>query len=64
MKYVQGQQRRDIKDIIYKLEAETGVTAHGFFDVNRSMLTMLVGNILTYLVVLIQFKPTFNSFNE
>ena len=42
--------------IIYIIEAEQPFTAYGFFNVDRSLLSSIFGNILTYLIILLQYK--------
>ena len=42
--------------IIYIIEAEQPFTAYGFFNVDRSLLSSIFGTILTYLIILLQYK--------
>ena len=61
----------DCKDVIYsvkvedtcltklktKLEKFTGFTALNYFTLNKSLLTSIFANFLTYIIVLLQFNP-------
>ena len=47
--------------MIYEIDREQPFHALGFFYVERSTLTSLVGTILTYLIVLVQFAQSTES---
>ena len=47
---------KSIKRLISKVCDEEPFSALGFFSIDRSMLTSLLANILTYLIILIQFN--------
>jgi hypothetical protein len=47
--------------LIYEIDREEPFHAFGFFNIERSTLTSLVGTILTYLIVLVQFQPSTES---
>ena len=42
--------------IIYIIEAKQPFTAYGFINVDRSLLLSIFGTILTYLIILLQYK--------
>ena len=52
---------KSIKRLITKVCDEEPFTALGFFSIDRSMLTSMVANILTYLIILIQFHGSTSS---
>ena len=39
-----------------KLESWDGLDACGYFTINRSLITSIIGQILTYIIILIEFK--------
>ena len=41
--------------LLYQVDQEPAFNALGFFSIDRSTLTSLLGTILTYLIVLVQF---------
>ena len=41
--------------LLYQVDQESAFNALGFFSIDRSTLTSLLGTILTYLIVLVQF---------
>ncbi len=49
-------QREDAKAIIALFSRINGFSAKGFFNVDRSILTSIFGHLLTYLIILIEFK--------
>ena len=51
-------QTKVIKRLIHKVCDEEPFSAMGFFTIDRSMLTSLMANILTYLIILIQFNTS------
>ncbi len=53
-----AQVRRVITLFTDKGGAGEGFTANGFFSLHRGILTSLVGSLVTYLIVLLQFKVT------
>ncbi len=38
------------------LDRSEGMAALGFFSVRRSILLAVLGNVLTYLIILVEFK--------
>ena len=50
-----------MKNIVERLEKFTGFSALNYFNVNKSLLTSIVANFLTYLIVLIQFGMSASS---
>jgi hypothetical protein len=50
-------QSRDILMLLSRIEDEGPLTAMGFFTVDRSACCSLVSTILTYLLILVQYKP-------
>ena len=52
------QQRDGLRDDMNDIGAEPPFQALGFFNISRSTLTSLLGTILTYLIVLVQFKQS------
>ena len=52
---------KSIKRLISKVCDEEPFSALGFFIIDRSMLTSMAANILTYLIILIQFDAPATS---
>ena len=50
-----------MKNMVKRLEKFKGFTALNYFNVNKSLLTSIVANFLTYLIVLIQFGMSASS---
>ena len=44
-----------MKKMVKRLEKFTGFTALNYFSLNKSLLTSIIANFLTYFIVLIQF---------
>ena len=55
---------KSIKRLISKVCDEEPFSALGFFIIDQSMLTSLAANILTYLIILIQFNSPTTSPQE
>ena len=55
---------KSIKRLVSKVCDEDPFSALGFFIIDRSMLTSLAANILTYLIILIQFNAPTTSPQE
>ena len=58
-----------MKKMVKRLEKFAGFTALNYFNVNKSLLTSIIANFLTYFIVLLQFgmsaSPSFpNSTNN
>ena len=51
-----NQTAKILKRMCEKIEDEEPITAVGLFRVDRSMLASLAGNVLTYLIILVQFN--------
>ena len=51
-----GESRKN--DVCYLLSKFKGFDANGYFTLNHSMLTGMIANIVTYLVILIQFRKS------
>ena len=49
------QQKNDVCNLLSKFN---GFEANGYFTLNHSMLTGMIGNIVTYLVILVQFRQS------
>jgi hypothetical protein len=45
-------------DLVAILESAQPLTGRGFFEVNKSVMTSIVGAATTYIVVLIQFEQS------
>jgi hypothetical protein len=50
--------------IIEELQCFQGFDAHGFFTLNRPLLTSIISNFTTFIIVLIQFKMSENPGSE
>lgn len=50
-----------MKNMVERLDKFTGFSALNYFNVNKSLLTSIVANFLTYLIVLIQFGMSASS---
>ena len=48
-------------NLIAEIEAETPFTALGFYSIEKSTLTSLLSTIVTYLIIVIQFKQSEDS---
>ena len=48
-------------NLIAEIEAETPFTALGFYSIEKSTLTSLLSTIVTYLIIVIQFKQSQDS---
>ena len=44
-----------MKKMVKRLEKFAGFTALNYFNVNKSLLTSIIANFLTYFIVLLQF---------
>ena len=53
--YLNKMEEPIMKKMVQRLEKFTGFTALNYFTVNKSLLTSILANFLTYLIVLIQF---------
>ena len=53
-----------LKKLTTKLEKFPGFTALNYFTLNKSLLTSIVANFLTYIIVLLQFNPGDSSDNS
>ena len=58
------QHTRSIKRLISKVHEEEPFSAMGFFIIDRSMLTSMAANILTYLIILLQFQDPKTNIQE
>ena len=45
-----------LQRVIKKYEKVDGFSASSYFNLNRNLLTSIVGSLVTYLIVLLQFK--------
>ena len=50
--------RTTLENLIARMEAETPATAWGYYAVEKTTLTSLLSTIVTYLIILIQFKSS------
>ena len=50
--------------IIEELQCFHGFDAHGFFTLGRSLITSIISNFTTFIIVLIQFKMSENQGSE
>ena len=50
--------------IIEELQCFQGFDAHGFFTLNRPLLTSIISNFTTFIIILIQFKMSENPGSE
>ena len=48
-------QKNEVCNLLAKFK---GFEANGYFTLNHSMLTGMIGNIVTYLVILVQFRQS------
>ena len=53
--YLNKMEEPIMKKMVKRLEKFTGFTALNYFTVNKSLLTSILANFLTYLIVLMQF---------
>ena len=51
----QSPQKNEVCNLLSKFK---GFEANGYFTLNHSMLTGMIGNIVTYLVILVQFRQS------
>ena len=54
-----GEDKAIIK-LIKSLEQTGPLTGYGLFKIERSTLTSMVSTAITYLIILVQFKLSFN----
>ena len=48
---------RDFRDIIlHDIDCFQGLDGYGYFCINKSLLTSIVANFMTYFIILIDFK--------
>ncbi len=57
--YVQREKANDF--VIEELKAFQGYDGNGFFTLGKSLLTAIIANVATYLIILIQFKMSENT---
>ena len=50
--------------IIEELQCFQGFDAHGFFTLNRPLLTSIISNFTTFIIILVQFKMSENPGSE
>ena len=50
--------------IIEEIQCFQGFDAHGFFTLNRPLLTSIISNFTTFIIILIQFKMSENPGTE
>ena len=50
--------------VIEELQCFQGFDAHGFFTLNRPLLTSIISNFTTFIIILIQFKMSENQGSE
>ena len=55
LKNVESRQHSDVCNLLSKFK---GFDANGYFTLNHSMLTGMIANIVTYLVILVQFRQS------
>ena len=53
--YLNKMEEPIMKKMVKRLEKFTGFTALNYFNVNKSLLTSILANFLTYFIVLVQF---------
>ena len=53
--YLNKMEEPIMKKMVKRLEKFTGFTALHYFNVNKSLLTSILANFLTYFIVLVQF---------
>lgn len=46
----------DIQKVRLRLQNISGLSAEGFFKVDRSLITTIFGHLLTYVIIMIEFK--------
>ena len=48
---------RDFRDIVlHDMDSFEGLDGYGYFSINKSLLTSIVANFMTYIIILIDFK--------
>lgn len=50
-----------MEPLIAKLTTVSQISASGLFMVNKTLITTLVGTSIGYLIVMLQFKLTFDT---
>ena len=51
---------KSLNILITKIDREKPISGYGLFQMDRSTLTSMISVALTYLIILIQFKQSFN----
>ena len=46
----------EIQKVRLRLQRISGLSAEGFFKVDRSLITTILGHLLTYVIIMIEFK--------
>ena len=58
LRSMQSEIKKQKKSIILGYEQFQGYHGNGYFTLDKSLLTSVVANFVTYLIILIQFKIT------
>jgi hypothetical protein len=58
------QEKMLIEDIISQIESETPFSAMGYFNIELSTMTSIISTVLTYIIILVQFNPSFTDANK
>ena len=53
-------ERKSLNILIMKIAREKPISGYGLFQMDRTTLTSMISVVLTYLIILIQFKQSFN----
>ena len=48
----------EVENLIAEMEAETPFSAWGYYNIEKTTLTSLLSIIVTYIIILIQFKQS------
>ncbi len=48
----------EVENLIAEMESETPFSAWGYYDIEKTTLTSLLSIIVTYIIILIQFKQS------
>ena len=52
---------KELRNLIGKISRANPISGYGLFQMDRTTLTSMISVAITYLIILIQFKQTFNS---
>ena len=58
---VEAGDSKELRNLIGKISRANPISGYGLFKMDRTTLTSMISVAITYLIILIQFKQTFNS---